>query len=61
MNEIFDRLRPENIMQNATKLDTKVMESRHHIGAGLTAAKKTVTVKSTKQASKPGAKKWDRQ
>lgn len=52
---------PKDLIKNATKLDAKVMESRHHIGSSLTANKKTVSIETKKRSAKPGAKKWDRQ
>lgn len=54
-------MNPRDIMKNATKLDFRTMESRHHIGAGLTAAKKTIMAETKKHSAKPGAKKWVRQ
>lgn len=51
---------PKEVMRNAAKLDSKAMESRHHIGA-IQVKKKTVTVVTKPRSSNPGAKKWDRQ
>lgn len=50
---------PREVMKSAVRLDTKVMESRHYIGQGQYAKKKTVVVVKKSRAAKPGAKKWD--